>query len=84
VYSIVKSTHLYSLACKLFSLWNNVDADFKDLIGGLTNFDPAKRLTVRGVVTYLSAARNRSHFRFKLRRHPYLHMNLSQGVKGPI
>lgn len=30
---------------KPFSLWKNVDADFKDLIGGLTNFDPAKRLT---------------------------------------
>lgn len=28
-----------------FSLWKNVDTDFKDLIGGLTNFDPAKRLT---------------------------------------
>lgn len=30
---------------KPFSLWKNVDADFKNLIGGLTNFDPAKRLT---------------------------------------
>ena len=30
-----------------FSLWQieNVDEDFKDLISGLTNFDPAKRLT---------------------------------------
>lgn len=27
------------------SLWADVDADFKDLIGGLTYFDPAKRLT---------------------------------------
>ena len=32
---------------KPFSLWKNVDADFKDPIAGLTNFDPAKRLTVR-------------------------------------
>ena len=29
---------------KPFLMWKNVDADFKDLIGGLTNFDPAKRL----------------------------------------
>ena len=28
-----------------FSLWKKVDADLKDLIGGLTNFDLAKRLT---------------------------------------
>jgi len=30
---------------KPFSLWKNIDADFKDLIGGLTNFEPTKRLT---------------------------------------
>ena len=30
-----------------FSLWKNVDADFKDLVCGLTNFDPAKRLTAK-------------------------------------
>ena len=30
-----------------FSLWKNVDTDFKDLICGMTNFDPAKRLTAR-------------------------------------
>lgn len=33
---------------KPFSLWKNyvaIDADFKDLISGLTNFDPAKRIT---------------------------------------
>ena len=29
---------------KPFSRWKNVEADFKDLIGGLTNFDPTKRL----------------------------------------
>lgn len=28
-----------------FSLWADVDTDFKHRIGGLTNFDPAKRLT---------------------------------------
>lgn len=31
-----------------FRLWDMeaLDSDLKDLIGGLTNFDPAKRLTV--------------------------------------
>ena len=28
-----------------FSLWQGVDETFKDLIGGLTNFDPAKRMS---------------------------------------
>ncbi len=37
---------------KPFSLWKNVDADFKDLIGGLTNFDPAKRLTAHDALTH--------------------------------
>ncbi len=32
---------------KPFSLWKGVDVDFKDLISGLTNFDPAKRLTAQ-------------------------------------
>jgi serine/threonine protein kinase len=35
---------------KPFSLWKNyvgVDADFKDLISGSTNCDPAKRITAR-------------------------------------
>jgi len=30
---------------KPFSLWKNVDADFKDLVEGSTNFGPAKRFT---------------------------------------
>lgn len=28
-----------------FALWRGVDADFKDLVTGMTNLDPAKRLT---------------------------------------
>lgn len=35
-----------------FSLWKNVDADFKDLIAGLTNFDPAKRLTAHEALAH--------------------------------
>lgn len=35
-----------------FSLWQNVDPDFKDLIGGLMNFDPAKRLTAHEALTH--------------------------------
>lgn len=37
---------------KPFSLWRNVDADFKDLIGGLTNFDPVKRLTAHEALAH--------------------------------
>ena len=37
---------------KPFSLWRNVDADFKDLISGLTNFDPAKRLTAHEALAH--------------------------------
>ncbi|KAI0908438.1 kinase-like domain-containing protein [Ustulina deusta] len=29
------------------SLWKDVDLELRDLVGGLTNFDPAKRLTAR-------------------------------------
>ncbi|KAI0201524.1 kinase-like domain-containing protein [Astrocystis sublimbata] len=32
---------------KPFSLWQGVDPELKDLVGGLTNFDPEKRLTAR-------------------------------------
>ena len=35
-----------------FSRWEAVDADFKDLIGGLTNFDPAKRLTAHEALAH--------------------------------
>ena len=37
---------------KPFSRWENVDADFGDLIGGLTNFDPAKRLTAHQALAH--------------------------------
>ena len=37
---------------KPFSLWKNVDADFKDLIGGLMNFDPAQRLTAHEALAH--------------------------------
>ncbi len=29
------------------SLWKDVDPELRNLVGGLTNFDPAKRLTAR-------------------------------------
>lgn len=38
-----------------FSLWKGEgveDEDFKDLVGGLTNFDPAKRLTARQALAH--------------------------------
>ncbi|KAL9076571.1 MAG: hypothetical protein Q9161_000903 [Pseudevernia consocians] len=38
---------------KPFSMWENVDADFKDLISGLTNFDPAKRLTAQEALAHI-------------------------------
>ncbi len=37
---------------KPFYLWQNVDGDFKDLIGGLTNFDPTKRLTAHEALAH--------------------------------
>jgi serine/threonine protein kinase len=37
---------------KPFSLWKNIDADFKHLIGGLMNFDPAKRLTAHEALVH--------------------------------
>ena len=37
---------------KPFSLWKSVDEDFKDLIGGLTNFDPAKRFTAHEALAH--------------------------------
>jgi serine/threonine protein kinase len=37
-----------------FYLWNMepIDSDLKDLIGGLTNFDPAKRLTASEALSH--------------------------------
>lgn len=37
---------------ELFSLWKNIDTDFKDLIDGLTTFDPAKRLTAHEALAH--------------------------------
>ena len=37
---------------KPFAMWRDVDGDFKDLIGGLTNFGPAKRLTVHEAMAH--------------------------------
>ena len=37
---------------KPFCLWRNVEADFKDFIGGLTDFNPAKRLTAHEALAH--------------------------------
>jgi serine/threonine protein kinase len=37
---------------KPFSLWKNIDADFKDLVSGLTNFEPTKRLTAHEALAH--------------------------------
>ncbi|KAL9135478.1 MAG: hypothetical protein Q9175_003330 [Cornicularia normoerica] len=37
---------------KPFSMWENVDTDFKDLVGSLTNFNPAKRLTAHEALVF--------------------------------
>ena len=37
---------------KPVSLWQGVDPVFKDLVGGLTNFDPAKRLTAHEALAH--------------------------------
>ena len=35
-----------------FSRWEDIDAEFRDLVGGLMNFDPAKRLTAREALAH--------------------------------
>ena len=52
VLKILKSGFNKTNPRRPFSLWKNVDADFKDLIGGLTNFDPAKRLTAHEALAH--------------------------------
>lgn len=37
---------------KPFALWAELDADFKDLVVGLTNFDPARRLTAHDALAH--------------------------------
>lgn len=37
---------------KPFSLWQGADEELKDLVGRLTNFDPAKRLTAREALNH--------------------------------
>ena len=35
-----------------FALWGDVEADFKDLIARLTNFDPKKRITAHDALAH--------------------------------
>ena len=35
-----------------FSLWQGIDLDFKHLVAGLTNFDPAKRMTAQEALAH--------------------------------
>ena len=37
---------------KPVSLWNGIDEDFRDLIRGLTKFDPAQRLTAKEALNH--------------------------------
>ena len=37
---------------KPVSLWKWIDEDFRDLITGLTNFDPAQRLTAKEALNH--------------------------------
>ena len=37
---------------KPFYMWKNLNADLKDLLGGLTNFDSAKRLTAHEALAH--------------------------------
>lgn len=47
VFSVLRDGFNADNPRKPFSLWQGVDEELKDLIGRLTNFDPAKRLTAR-------------------------------------
>lgn len=37
---------------KPFKLWQGLDADFKDLVSGMTNFDPKKRITAEEALAH--------------------------------
>lgn len=37
---------------RLFSLWKYLDADFRDLVCGMTNFDTAKRFTAKEALAH--------------------------------
>jgi serine/threonine protein kinase len=54
IFEVLRSGFNESNPRKPFSLWEieSVDEEFKDLISGLTNFDPAKRLTANEALAH--------------------------------
>ncbi|MCJ1342295.1 hypothetical protein MMC31_000476 [Peltigera leucophlebia] len=52
VFEVIRDGFNEANPCKPFSLWKGVGTDFKDLIGGLMNFDPTKRLTAHEALAH--------------------------------
>ena len=54
IFKVLKSSFNKSNPRQPFFLWQakNVDEDFRDLVSGLMNFDPAKRLTARKALAH--------------------------------
>jgi serine/threonine protein kinase len=52
VFQVIRDDFNKANSRKPFYLWKNVDVDFKDLVSGLTNFEPAKRLTAREALAH--------------------------------
>lgn len=47
VFDVIRDSFNKDNPRRPMSLWKDVDEDLKHLVGGLTNFDPSKRLTAR-------------------------------------
>ncbi|MCJ1250871.1 hypothetical protein MMC30_008099 [Trapelia coarctata] len=52
VFEVIRDGFTKTNPRKPFSLWKDVNADFKDLIGGLMNFNPARRLTAHEALAH--------------------------------
>ena len=54
IFQVIKGSFGKDQPRKPFALWEgpNLDEDFKDLVTGLTNFDPEKRLTAQQALAH--------------------------------
>ena len=52
VFEILRGGFSKSSPCKPFYLWKNIGMDFKDLIGGSTDFDLTKRPTAQEALAH--------------------------------
>ena len=54
IFQVIKGSFGKEQPRRPFALWEgpNLDEDFKDLVTGLTNFDPAKRFTAQQALAH--------------------------------